>query len=145
MNDDLEIETLEDDMSQPEHAGIHDGHERRAMTIGRGSTILGSIAGSALAVIALFGILNDWWPAKASDLEKVRIEVAGIKNEVATIGLGQQETLELQLMRRLQELDDLIIEVDDVFRLTSLRTSRDEIDQRLTRARNLIKEYRSRK
>ena len=145
MNDDLEIETLEDDMSQPEHAGIHDGHERRAMTIGRGSTILGSIAGSILAIGVIFGAANDWWPAKASDLEEVKIEVASIKNEVARIGLGQQESLELQLMIRQDSILAQIAIATDPERLRDLRLSNIETGQRITRAGELIKEYRSRK
>jgi hypothetical protein len=109
---------------------------------------LGSLSAAVVAIVAGAGMLLDWIPAKAADLEDVRQEVsrvkeevASVKEEVATIGMAQQESLELQLMTRLDVIADQIGGTEDPLQLQSLRQSRTEIKQRLTRARNKIESY----
>jgi len=109
---------------------------------------LGSLSAAVVAIVAGAGMLLDWIPAKAADLEDVRQEVsrvkeevASVKEEVATIGMAQQESLELQLMTRLDIIADQIGGTEDPLQLQGLRQSRTEIKQRLTRARNKIESY----
>ena len=109
---------------------------------------LGSLSAAVVAIVAGAGMLLDWIPAKAADLEDVRQEVsrvkeevASVKEEVATIGMAQQESLELQLMTRLDVIADQIGGTEDPLQLQGLRQSRTEIKQRLTRARNKIESY----
>jgi hypothetical protein len=109
---------------------------------------LGSLSAAVVAIVAGAGMLLDWIPAKAADLEDVRQEVsrvkeevASVKEEVATIGMAQQESLELQLMTRLDVIADQIDGTEDPLQLQGLRQSRTEIKQRLTRARNKIESY----
>jgi len=112
---------------------------------------LGSLSAAVVAIVAGAGMLLDWIPAKAADLEDVRQEVfrvkeevASVKEEVATIGMAQQESLELQLMTRLDVIADQIGGTEDPLQLQGLRQSRTEIKQRLTRARNKIEFYMDR-
>lgn len=106
--------------------------------------LLGSMSASVVAIVAVIGLLMDWIPAKASDLEAVKREVATVKTEVATIALAQQESLELQLMTRLHFLESQIPDTTDTLNLQGLQQGIIEIKQRLTRSRIKIDDYISR-
>lgn len=100
----------------------------------------GSVAGAILSVVAVAGaalagvrgIPEVFGLARASELADLRRDFDGF-------ALAQQETLELSLIARVQEIDDQIALVGgDTQRLQSLRASRNELQQRLDKARTAI-------
>lgn len=76
--------------------------------------------------------------AKADEVQILKDDVAQLKKDVGAIGLAQQETLELQLMSRLDVINDQLSTATDAMRIQSLRQTRNELTQRLQKVRAAI-------
>ena len=118
--------------------------------------------GGVLAILGMVfagaGTVSGWIPtllnvARADEVQELRKEFdefrgateenhSELKSEVAQIRRSQAETLELQLLSRLDAINDQLSTAVEPVRISSLRQTRNELVQRIENARAEIELYR---